>query len=82
MRQAVDDEVVAARLAQVEGLDRDPLDGEADDVVADRQRQVELADELLVADRPAQVGAQRQTDPAGDVSHRVSPSRVVEHSYS
>jgi len=67
--ETVDDEVVAARLAQVEGLDRDPLDGEAHDVVAHWEREVEAPHHLLVADGPAHIGAQRQTDPAGDVSH-------------
>ena len=67
--EPVDDDVVARRLAQVERLDRHPLDLEAHRVASDRQRQVEPLDDLLVADRPADVGAERQSDAASDGDH-------------
>ena len=53
-------------LAQVERLDRHALDLEAHGVAAHRSDEVEPLQHLLEADRPADVGAERQTDVASD----------------
>jgi hypothetical protein len=63
--QPVEDDVVLARLAQIERLDRDALRGDADGVALPGDREVELGEDLLVADRPADVGAQRQIRSCG-----------------
>jgi len=67
--EAVQDHVVLAPLLEVEGLDRHPLDVEAERVAVHRDRQVEAPDQLLVGRRPAEICAQGETDVAGDVSH-------------
>ncbi len=84
--EPVEDHVVATGLAQVEGLDRDPLDLEPDPVAADRQGQIEGLDEFLEEDRPVQVGAQGKAYPADDVSHpglqSISEGRGPPYSYT
>ena len=58
VRQPVDDQVVLAGLLQVERLDGHALDLEAHGVAADGDAQIELAHDVLEAQRPADVGAQ------------------------
>jgi len=58
MRQAVDHHVVAHRLAQLERLDSDPLATDTRGHAVDRDRQRQPFQQRLVADRPADVGAQ------------------------
>ena len=67
--QPVDDQVVADVLAQVERLDGHAVDLDAHLIALPVDDQIEALDELLVTDRPADVGAQRQPDPAGHVGH-------------
>ena len=63
VRQPVDDEAVAAGLAQVERLDGDALDVVAVGVAAHLQRRVEPADQRLERARPVLLGA-RAAGPA------------------
>src|SRR5262249_48570062 len=67
-----DDEVVLARLAQVERLDRDPLHREADGVPVEVERQVQALHQLFVTERPVDIRAQRETDRPGHFSHGYS----------
>src|SRR5262249_29869757 len=67
--QSIDHDIVATRLAQIERLDRHALDIDADGVALPRDREIEALYDLLGADRPADVGAEREPDPASDVWH-------------
>ena len=57
--EAVEDHVVADRLAQEERVDGDAFDVEVDAVAADRDAEVQPLDDLLEAAGPADVGAER-----------------------
>ena len=70
--QAVDDDVVLDRLAQVERFDRGAFDLETDFLAVVRNRQVEPAHQGLVTDRPADVGTERQPDVPGCLLHAFS----------
>ena len=67
--QAIEDDVVRAGLAEVERLDRHPLDLETDGIAADRKSEIQILEDLFVADRPAEVGTQRKSDTANHFSH-------------
>src|SRR5262249_39547188 len=69
VRQAVDDDVVLARLLQRERLQRHALAVEAHDILADLQAQLARGEDLFERERPADVGAEGQTDLAGDFGH-------------
>ena len=58
VRQSVDDDVVLAGLPQVERLDADALDRELLRFAADINREIELLQQRLVADWPADIGAE------------------------
>ena len=66
VREPIDHHVVLDRLPQIERLDGDALDLEAQGIALPGDAQVEALDHVLEAERPAEVGAQRQPD----VTHR------------
>jgi hypothetical protein len=73
VRQPVDHHVVLRRIVQPEGIDGHARDLEAHRVAPDLEAQVELLDDLLVADRPADVGSEREPDLARDLSQGTPP---------
>ena len=68
VRQAVENDVVATLGAQVEGLDRDAIDLEANLFATDLQRRIPAPEDVLVALRPAEVRAEGEAD-ASDGGH-------------
>src|SRR5205823_1791149 len=66
--EAVEHHVVLAWLAQVERLDGDAIDLDADRVALELDR-AESLDDLLVTNRPADVGPEREPDLPRDVAH-------------
>ena len=75
VRQAVDDQAVAAGLAQVEWLDGDALDVVAVGVGADPQRRVEAAHEGLEGARPVLLRPEQQAQRVRAVGHGPPPDR-------
>jgi hypothetical protein len=73
VREAVDHDVVAHGLAQVERLDRHAAHFEPHRVALVRDRELQPPRDLFEADRPADVGAERKPDLTGDVGHRERP---------
>ena len=59
--------------AQVERLDRHATDVESDGVALPRDRQFKALEDFLEADRPADVGTERESDVTGDLGHSASP---------
>jgi hypothetical protein len=55
------------RILEPERVDRHARDLEAQRVAPDLRREVELLDDLLVADRPADIGSEREPDLARDL---------------
>jgi hypothetical protein len=70
--EPVDHQVPGDPVLQVERLDRHPLAVQLHLVAAQRDLQVQAGEDLLERHRPADVGAQRQPDAAGDVCHGYS----------
>jgi hypothetical protein len=58
MRQSVDDDVVSTGLAQIERLDRQPLDFNPNLILTAFDSQVQISDDLLEADRPTNIRTQ------------------------
>ncbi len=79
MGQAVDDQVVSAGLAQVEGFDRDPIDRDSDLVPFIGNGEIELLHDLFETERPADVRAERKPDQPSLMSQVSAPGRAPRH---
>src|SRR5205814_522060 len=71
VRQPIDDHVVLAGLAQLERLDGDALDVEEQRVALPGNAKVEPLEHVLEAERPAEVGPERQSDATRDLGHAI-----------
>jgi len=67
--QSIDHDVVLDRLLQVVRLDRHALHVEAHGVSVHRDAEIEALHQVLVTERPADVGAEGETDIANDFGH-------------
>ena len=65
--QAVQYHVEAAALLQIEGLDGQALDDDSNLIVLHPNGEVEVVDDALETERPADVGTQRKTNSASHV---------------
>jgi hypothetical protein len=69
MCEPVDDDIVFAVLMQIEGLDHHALDRETDGVPVHVDGEVELLHDRFEAERPTDVGAERESDLSGSLSY-------------
>ena len=73
MGQTVDHHIVAAWLAQVKGFYSHPLHFDVDNIAIHRNSQLQALHQFFIADRPADIGAQRQANFSRDITHSGSP---------
>jgi hypothetical protein len=62
MRQAIDHHIVTTRLMDLERLDGDSIGRQPDGALGRGDLQIQPLQDLLKADRPTQIGSQRQAN--------------------